>query len=89
MRHAQDVDLSGYGDDVIPPAQVQIDVIIGDGAPESPASSGVIDVPSGVLTVGDAEQEETVAIGPGRWAVQIECAPRVSAEKVCFWLQAV
>lgn len=89
VLHAQDVDLSGYGDDVIPPAQVQIEVIVGDGAPESQAASGVIDVPSGVLTVGDAEQEDAVEIGPGRWAVQIECAPRQNAEKVCVWLQAV
>ncbi|MBD3927215.1 hypothetical protein IEZ26_21515 [Nocardioides cavernae] len=90
VLHAQDVDLSGYGgDDVSPPAQVQIEVIFGDGAPESPASSGVIDVPSGVLTVGDAELQDTVEIGPGRWAAQVECTPRENAEKVCVWLQAV
>lgn len=68
---------------------MQIEVTIGYGAPESPASSGVIDVPSGVLSVGDAEQEDIVAIGPGRWAVQIECSPRENAEKVCVWLQPV
>ena len=90
VLHAQDVDLSGCGnDDVIPPAQVQIEVTIGNGAPENPASSGVIDVPSGVLTVGDAEQEDTVEIGPGRWAVQIQCTPHENAEKVYVWLQAV
>lgn len=90
VLHAQDVDLSAYGDDdVVPPAQVQIEVLMSDAPPDSPAFSGVIDVPSGVLTVGDAEQEDAVEIGPGRWAVQIDCAPRESAEKVCVWLQAV
>jgi hypothetical protein len=90
VLHAQDVDLRGYGDnDVIPPAQVQIEVTIGEGAPECPASSGVIDVPTGVLTVGDAEQEDALEIGPGRWAVQVECAPHENAEKVWVWLQAV
>lgn len=90
VLHAQDVDLSGYREDeVIAPAQVEIEVTVGDGAPESPTSGGVIDVRSGVLTVGDAEQEDTVEIGPGRWAVQIECVPRENAEKVRVWLQAV
>ena len=90
VLHAQDVDLVGFeADDVIPPAQVQIEVRIGDSRPSNAVFSGVIDVPSGVLTVGDAEQEDAIEIGHGRWAVQVECAPRENAENVCVWLQAV
>ena len=90
VLHAHDVDLSGFGDDdVIPPERVHIQVTVGNGAPESPAASGVIDVPSGVLTVGDAEHEDIVEIGPGRWAVLVECVPFENAEKVHVWLQAV
>jgi hypothetical protein len=50
---------------------------------------GTIDVPSGVLTVGDAEQEDALEIGPGRWAVQVDCAPRQFAETIRIWLRAM
>jgi hypothetical protein len=47
----------------------------------------VIDVPSGVLTVGDAEHEDALELGPGRWAVQVGCSPHDFAENVHVWLQ--
>jgi hypothetical protein len=87
VLHSQDVDLSG-ADGIIPPAQVRVEVRVGDGPPADALFSGEIDIPSGALTVGDAEQEDTVEIGPGRWAVQVDCAPREFAETVRIWLQA-
>ena len=90
VLHAQDVDLSGFeADDIVPPAQVQVHVRVGDRPQADALFSGEIDIPSGVLTVGDAEQEDALQIGPGRWAVQVDCIPREFAEEVRIWLQAV
>ena len=47
----------------------------------------MIDVPSGVLTLGDAEHEDVIEIGPGRWTVQVACSPHEFAENVRVWLQ--
>jgi hypothetical protein len=59
VLHAQDVDLSGLEvDDVVPPAQVEIVVLISGGPPADPVFSGVIEVPSGVLTVGEAGHQD-------------------------------
>ena len=90
VLHAQDVDLTGFeADEIVPPAQVQVLIRVGDRSQADALFSGEIDVPSGVLTVGDAEQEDALEIGSGRWAVQVDCAPRESAETVQIWLQAV
>lgn len=90
VLHAQDVGLGGFdADEVVPPAKVEVEVRIDDGPPVGPVFSGVIDIQSGVLTVRDAEQEDTVELTPGRWAVQVECTPLEFAEQVRVWLQAV
>lgn len=90
VLHAQDVDITGYEDDeIVPPAQVQVHVRVGDRPRGDVLFAGEIEVPSGVLTLGDAEQEDTLEIGPGRWTVQVDCAPREFAETVRVWLQAV
>ena len=90
VRHAQDVELSAFeADDVIPPAHVHVDVRIDEGPPAAAVFSGLIDVPSGVLTVGDVDHDDVLDVGPGRWAVQVECLPRDDAERVTIWLQAV
>jgi hypothetical protein len=88
VLHAQDVDLTRFEDDeIVPPAQVLVHVRVGDQPRADALFSGELDVPSGVLTVGDAEQEDALEIGPGRWAVQVDCAPREFAETVRVWLQ--
>jgi hypothetical protein len=88
VLHAQDVDLSGFDDhEVVPLALVQIEINVGAAPPGDVAFSGEIDVPSGVLSVGDAEQEDALQIGPGRWAVQVDYAPPEHAERVRVWLQ--
>lgn len=72
---------------MIPPAEVQVDVLVGDRPRSEVHFSGVIDVPSGVLTLGDAEHEDAIEIGPGRWTVQVACSPHEFAENVRVWLQ--
>ena len=90
VLHAQDVDLTGIeADEVISPAQVQVHVRVGEQPQADALFSGEVDIPSGVLTVGDAEHEDALEIGPGRWAVQVDCAPREFAETVRIWLQRV
>lgn len=88
VLHAQDVDISGYADDdVVPPSQVRVEVNVGARAAEDDVSfSGVIDVPSGVLTVGDADEEDALHIGAGHWAVQVDCQPPEHPELVRIWL---
>jgi hypothetical protein len=88
VLHAQDVDLSGLGaDDIVPPAEVEVEIHIGADAPGDVPFSGTIDVPSGVLTVGDADQEHALDLGAGRWAVQVDCEPPEHAERVRVWLR--
>jgi hypothetical protein len=88
VLHAQDVDLRGFeSDEVIPPAKVEVDVLVGERPRSEVLFSGVIDVPSGVLTLGDAEHEDALEIGAGRWAVQVGCSPHEFAENVRVWLQ--
>ncbi len=88
VLHAADVDLSGYEDhEVVPPAEVEVEIQIHERPPTDVTFHGAIEVPSGVLTVGDAEQEDALAIGAGRWAVQVDCEPSEHAEVVRVWLQ--
>jgi hypothetical protein len=88
VLHAQDVDLSEFeSDEVIPPAEIEVEVLVSDRPASDVLFSGVIEVPSGVLTLGDAEHEDALEIGPGRWAVQVGCSPQEFAENVRVWLQ--
>lgn len=76
VRHAQDVDLRGFeADELVPPAQAHVHIHVCDRPQADALFSGDIDVPSGVLTVGDAEQ--------------VDCAPREVAEDARVWLRAV
>ena len=88
VRHAQDVDLDGYADDDdVPAAQVQIVIWLDQEAPGPSTFRGVIEVSSGVLTVGDADHEDALAIGAGRWSVQIDCEPPIHSDRVTVWLR--
>ena len=88
VLHAQHVDLSGFDpDEIVPPAEVRVEIHIGAGAPGDVPFSGTIDVPSGVITVGDAEQEDALEIGAGRWAVRVDYEPPEHAELVRVWLR--
>jgi hypothetical protein len=89
VHHAADVDLAGFKDDeVIPLAQVEVDVHVGLSAPPDTHYRGSIDVPSGVITLGDADQEDRLDVEPGRWDVQVICIPADGhADKVLMWFQ--
>jgi hypothetical protein len=92
VHHAQDVDLDLDGfadDDNVPPAEVQISIWLGHEAPGPGTFSGVIEVPSGVLAVGDADHQDALAIGAGRWSVQVDCEPPVHSDRVTVWLRGV
>jgi hypothetical protein len=88
VHHAQDVELTGFGVDAsVTPAEVEISIRLGDEPPGPGTFSGVIEVPSGVLTAGDADHEDALAIGTGRWSVQVDCDPPGYAERVTVWLR--
>lgn len=88
VPHAADVDSSGYeAHEVVPPAEVEVEILVDDQPPTDVGFHGTIDVPSGVLNVGDGEQGEALVIGAGRWAVQVDCEPPEHAELVRVWLQ--
>ena len=88
VRHAQDVDadvLDARGDDdEVPLAEVTVNV---RWVPAGTADAeGFIAVPSGVLVIGDADQEEPLPVTPGKWRVQVSLEPQEHAERVDLWL---
>lgn len=88
VLHAQDVDLSDYEpDDVVPPARVRVEVHVEERQSTEVTFEGRIDVPSGVLTIGDAEDEAELEIGSGSWSVQVACDADEHAESVAVWFQ--
>jgi hypothetical protein len=88
VRHAQDVDLDGFAeDDDVPAAKVQIVIWLEQEAPEPGTFSGVIEASSGVLTVGDADHEDALAIGAGHWSAHIDCEPPIHSDRVTVWLR--
>lgn len=90
VRHASDVDLQGVqADEVVPPALVHIYIRTDDRPPPDVPFAGQIVVPSGVLSVGDADEEAALEIGSGPWAVHVDCVPADCAETVSVWLRKV
>ena len=90
VLHAQDVELGAAPSGaVMPPALVSIRIRTGVTPPPGIVEAARIEVRSGVLTVGDADQEEPLELGRGRWAVYVDCAPAEFAETVDVWLQKV
>lgn len=88
VRHSQDVDLDGFADDdEVPATEVQIEIRLDQAAQGPGTFSGVIEVPSGVLTVGDADHMDALAIGAGRWSVQMDCEPPIHSDRVTVWLR--
>lgn len=45
----------------------------------------VIDVPSGRLSVGDADHDHEVTVEPGRWRIQVDIEPPTDATRVEIW----
>jgi hypothetical protein len=83
VRHAQDVDYEG-GETA--PAAVSVNVLAGPADVAATDFEGSIRLGSGVLAVGDAEQEETVDVRPGSYRVQVRLDHPEYAENVDVWL---
>jgi hypothetical protein len=86
VHHAQDTPLDGFEPhEVVPPAEVEVRIYVDTQGPNTRVVEADISVPSGTLNVGDAEQEETLDIGVGRWHVQVVCTPWQHADEVELW----
>jgi hypothetical protein len=90
VRHAMDVDdqvLDALDDDEeVPWVEVTVNVHWGGPSASRTDGDGLIDVPSGVVTIGDANFEDVFALPPGRWRVQLSLEPHDNAEHVDVWL---
>lgn len=72
VRHAQDVEFDGLDDDsVLPSCTVSVAVAAGPSTDADLAFDGVLEVPSGTLLIGDADQKDALDIVPGRYCVQV------------------
>jgi hypothetical protein len=65
---------------------VTVEVRLGDLAETAVHFDGVIEVPSGRITVGDADGEESLLVTPGPWRIQLALAPEDLAEQVDIWI---
>lgn len=90
VRHAQDVDddvLDGLDDDdEVPDAEVTVVVRWGAEAGRETDADGLIAVPTGLLTVGDADAEERFQLAPGTWRLQLVFDRPQDADRVDVWL---
>jgi hypothetical protein len=89
VRHAQDVNIAF--DDIdryarVPLAEVEVNLSIGPVTQAETDFDQTMSVPSGFLAVGDADHEDVVEVGPGRWRVQVACTPSEHADRVDVWL---
>ena len=89
VRHAQDVDVDDLeldDDDELPEAEVSVTVRLRAAAEDATAFDGVIEVPSGTITVGDADEEEALVVGAGSWRLQIDLDPPEHPTEVDIWV---
>jgi hypothetical protein len=84
VRHAQDVDL-GSGDNEF---RVSLGVRLGQPTETSVCFDGVIDVPSGEITFGDADRQDSLDVVPGRWRVQVNLEPEDFPEHAEIWISS-
>jgi hypothetical protein len=90
VHHAQDVEFEDLApEELVPKAEVAVEVYVDEPLPRTPAFEAVLSVPSGTLMVGDADQEDTLEIGPGLWGITVICTPWDHADKVELWLHLV
>ena len=70
-------------------AQAHVEVYVDEPSPTTPVFEAVLSVPGGILMVGDAVQEDSCEIGPGRWGITVIRTPWGHADKVELWLHLV
>jgi hypothetical protein len=87
VRHAQDVDFEPADDgQEVPQFSVTVEVRLGQLAETAVHFDDVIEVPSGRITVGDADREQSLLVTPGPWRIQLALTPEDQAEKVDVWI---
>jgi hypothetical protein len=90
VHHAADVPYGDVpSDQIVPESEVAVRIYVQESAPRTPSFEAVMSVPSGTLTVGDADHEESLDIDPGRWHVRVVCTPWDHADEVDLWLLPV
>lgn len=80
VRHAQDV---ADPDD----SEFLVEVRCTEGSTDRIGMSfdGDILIPSGRLSIGDADHEDTIIVTPGRWRLQVDTQPVERPERVSLW----
>lgn len=83
--HASDVDLDGLADDdVVAPALVVVRIRVGVAGAGPFAFDGVLDLASGALSIGDADEQHVLRLGVCRCRVQV--AANEAADAVDVWV---
>jgi hypothetical protein len=81
VRHAQDIEIPS-GDSGKSPLNVSVSCEPIEDEISTPAFDGMIDLPSGQLSIGDAYSEQLLALGRGRWRIVISLEPFQHAQVV-------
>lgn len=87
VRHAQDVDYDDLDlepDDVVPPTQVRVRVLEGR-CPQPTDFDCQIAVPSGKLSIGDAEHEVLIDVESGTYRIEVALDVAEHPESVEVW----
>ena len=82
VRHAQDV---ANVDD----SEFMVGVRVAADSGDTVGVEATVAVPSGRLSVGDADAADVVNLRPGRWRLRIEVAPDDLPERVTVWLSPI
>ncbi len=85
VRHAQDVEVGS----AVREFYVSLEVRLAQPAETAVCFDGVIDVPSGRITFGDADRQDALDVVPGRWRVQVALDPEDYPEHVQIWITSV
>jgi len=85
VRHAQDVEVGS----AVREFYVSLEVRLAQPAETAVCFDGVIDVPSGRITFGDADRQDALDVAPGRWRVQVALDPEDYPEHVQIWITSV
>ncbi|MEM9894705.1 MAG: hypothetical protein AAF962_27980 [Actinomycetota bacterium] len=77
VRHAQDTDSTDCG-----PFAVNVTCTLIDGEYPAGAAEAVVNLPSGVLAIGDADEAEYLDVQPGLWRIVVDLHPTDHPEEV-------
>ena len=84
VQHASTAPVSENfpSDAPIPPAEVGLRIQVRDEPVRKAMHEVSIDVPSGILNIGDADKSEDLQLRPGRWRLQINLSSLIEATSV-------